>query len=334
MGVKIGIPRALLYYKQAPFWQSFFTELGADVIVSPVTNSQILNIGLEAASSEVCLPVKVFYGHAISLADKCDYVFVPRTVSIENDAYTCPKFLGLPDMLRALPQNLPILSIDINAKKKRRYFYQALVKLGSRLGKNPVATYRAYIKAQKALGTFQEEKLSGRLASDILNPTFSPDTRLSRYFQRGHPTPDSLKIGVVGHPYNVYDPYISLNFIERLKKQHVHIRTSESVPHQIIAGQIAKLPKSIYWSYEKEVVGSVMHWLENNLVDGIIYLLAFACGPDSLIQVLIEDQARKKQDIPLMPMIIDEHSGEAGFLTRMEAFIDMLKHKKIKAAVT
>lgn len=323
--VKIGMPRALLYYKQAPFWQSFFSELGADVIVSPVTNSRILNMGLEAASSEVCLPVKVFYGHAISLADKCDYVFVPRTVSIENDAYTCPKFLGLPDMLRALPQNLPILSIDINAKKKKRLFYQSLIGLGAEIGKNRLAVFKAYTRARGSLEIFQERKLEGELACDILSSSFTPDSRLL--------TSDSLRIGVVGHPYNVYDPYISLNFIERLKKQQVHIRTSESVPHQIIAEQIAKLPKSIYWSYEKEVVGSTMHWLENKLVDGIIYLLAFACGPDSLIQVLIEDQARKKQDIPLMPMVIDEHSGEAGFLTRMEAFIDMLKHKKIKAAV-
>lgn len=315
--IKIGVPRALFYYKQFSFWKTFFQMLGADVIVSPQTNAQILNRGVEVASSEICLPVKVFFGHALDLADKCDFVFVPRIVSVEKSTYTCPKFLGLPDMLKALPEPITILSADFNAKKKDRYFYKSLYELAAPINKNPVSIYKAYKEASKAIKIFHQKKLEGNLTYDILN-------------ESGVKRDKELKIGVVGHPYNVYDPYISLNFLERLKKQKISIKTLENVPPQKIEEQVQTLPKAIYWSYEKEVVGTVMHWLHSKAVDGIIYLLAFACGPDSLMQVVIENEAQKNQDVPLMSLVIDEHSGEAGFLTRLEAFIDMLKYKKAK----
>jgi len=308
--IKIGIPRALLYYKQYPFWQTFFEKVGAEVIVSGETNAQILNTGLEVAPSEICLPVKVFYGHTLSLSEKCDYVFIPRVVSVEKEAYTCPKFLGLPDMLRALPNAPAILSIDMNAKKKRRYFYQSLLKLGSTINKNPVAILKAYKAAQKAMEIFHRNK--------SLLPPFEAN--------------NNLKIGIVGHPYNIYDPYISLDFLSRLKRQKINIQTLENVPADCIETQTASLAKPIFWTYEKEVVGTVMHWLRTKAVDGVIYLLAFACGPDSMMQVLIEEEARKHPEVPLMSIVIDEHSGEAGFLTRLEAFTDMLNLKKAKMA--
>ncbi|KKL82576.1 hypothetical protein LCGC14_1983360, partial [marine sediment metagenome] len=122
MTITIGIPRALIYYKEAPFWQAFFEKLGAKVLISEPTNSKILEKGLGAASSEVCLPVKAFFGHSLHLRNRCDFVFIPRIVSVEKDSYTCPKLLGLPDMLKAIPDAPKILSANFNAKKKRRYY--------------------------------------------------------------------------------------------------------------------------------------------------------------------------------------------------------------------
>ena len=61
--VKVGIPRALWYYKYFPLWESFFKDLGAEIIVSPVTNKNILDQGVKLIVDEACLPVKVFFGH-------------------------------------------------------------------------------------------------------------------------------------------------------------------------------------------------------------------------------------------------------------------------------
>lgn len=319
MAITIGIPRALIYYKQAPFWQTFFKKLGAKVLISEPTNAKILEKGLEAASSEVCLPVKAFFGHSLHLKDRCDFVLIPRLVSIEKDSYTCPKLLGLPDMLRAVRDAPNILSADFDAKKKRHHYYKSLMELAAPVTKNPFTIKKAYAAAVKEQEKFLGAQLEGQLTNDIINNHKPQATSESE-----------IAIGLVGHPYNIYDSHISLNFLERLRKQKINIKTAHSVPRKDIDSQLSKLAKPIYWSYEKEIVGAAMHWLHSKTVDGVIYLLAFACGPDSLIQVLVENEASKSKHTPLMPIVIDEHSAEAGIVTRLEAFIDMIKYKKLK----
>ena len=54
-----------------------------------------------------CLPVKIFYGHVLDLCEKVDYLFIPRIVSIEPRTFICPKFMGLPEMIRMSISGLP-----------------------------------------------------------------------------------------------------------------------------------------------------------------------------------------------------------------------------------
>src|SRR3990170_8147992 len=116
--IKIGIPRALLYYQYYPMWQTFFEELGAEVVVSPPTTQAMLAQGAARVVADTCLPVKVFLGHVLSLVDKCDWIFVPAIRSVEDKVYNCSKFLGLPDMTKAvIPESPPILEIDVDINK-------------------------------------------------------------------------------------------------------------------------------------------------------------------------------------------------------------------------
>ena len=63
-------------------------------------------------------------------------------------------------------------------------------------------------------------------------------------------------------------------------------------------------------------------FLREKQVNGIIYISSFACGIDSVVVELIKD---KIDEFPFMILKIDEHTGEAGLDTRVEAFADMLK---------
>lgn len=74
----IGIPRAMLYYRYKTLWETFFRQLGCDVIISGQTNKKILNDGIKYSIDESCLPSKIFMGHVYSLIGKCDYILVPR----------------------------------------------------------------------------------------------------------------------------------------------------------------------------------------------------------------------------------------------------------------
>jgi len=155
--IKIGIPRGLLYYQYYPMWKTFFEELGAEVVVSPPTTQTILSQGSSRVVADTCLPVKVFLGHVLSLAEKCDYIFIPAIRSVKSKIYNCSKFLGLPDMTQAvIPESLPILDIDIDINQGKRKLYQAIYKLGRRFTWNPVKVRRASIAAWQAYLNYRQ----------------------------------------------------------------------------------------------------------------------------------------------------------------------------------
>lgn len=319
MGATIGIPQALLYYKYYPLWEGFLKGLGAEVVSSNVTTKRIVNAGTSVAENELCLPVKIFFGHLIELKDKVDALFVPRVISVEQGTYTCPKFLGLPDLARAVDVKLPkILDPTFNTRLGRRHFYEALFDFGKIFTDSKYKVWRAWMAGVAAQKTYQKKLLAG----------VSPLEALGGDAKAIVSTGD-LKIGIAGHPYNVHDPYINLNLIKKLNKWGAQVVTEEMILPKILEHEANKLPKRLFWSYEREVVGAAFHWLQTRTVDGIIYILSFACGQDSLIQVLLETEAKKHEGIPFMSLVIDEHSGEAGLITRVEAFIDMLRWRSL-----
>lgn len=315
--MKIGYPQALLYYKYFPLWDHFLTQLGAEVVLSGPTTKRTVSAGTVCADNELCLPVKVFYGHLHELKDKVDAIFIPRIVSVEKRAYTCPKFLGLPDMARAMDEELPpIIDPVIDLQKGWRHYMSNVFELGRQFTDSRAKIYAAYRGGVLALREYHHKLLAGSTPIELLEMK-----------ERQVPERPKLRIGLAGHPYNIYDRYISMNIIKRLRDLGADVRTADMLPESTIELEAGRLPKKLFWTYEKEVVGTVFHWANTGAVDGIIYVLSFACGPDSLIQVLLEHELRD-QAIPMMPLVIDEHSAEAGLITRVEAFIDMLGRKK------
>ncbi len=289
------------------------------MVLSSPTSKAILNEGTLAADNELCLPVKVFYGHLLELRDKVDAIFIPRIVSVEKSAYTCPKFLGLPDMARAMETHIPeIWDPIIDLRAGWRKYLSSVISLGRKLSESSLKILLAYRKGVKALSSYRKLMLDGQTPIELLEKKSVAKSASNK-----------LKIGLAGHPYNIYDRYISMNLVKRLRNMGVEVRTSEMLPNNLIEEQASKLPKELFWTYEKEVLGTVFHWTETGSVDGIIYVLSFACGPDSLVQVLLEHELKKYPQVPMMPLVIDEHSGEAGLITRVEAFIDMLQRKKV-----
>lgn len=314
MSTSVGIPQGLLYYRYFPMWRSFFDALDVDVVVSPPTNKSIVKRGTELGENELCLPVKIFFGHVAALDGTVDFIFVPRVVSVERRELTCPKFLGLPDMTRVLGFTTPILAPTIDMRRGRRDFVAQAWKVARTLGAPHTRIPGAIQTGLRAHERWERDMLDGK-------PLRVP-----------HAEPEGgrrLRIGVAGHPYNIYDPQISMDLIKRLAGRGIDVVTPEMVSHAEIRSAVADIPKALFWTYEKEVLGAAKHWVDNGLVDGVIYMLSFACGPDSFVQVLIEDAVRSAvKPVPLLSLVIDEHSGEAGFVTRLEAFLDMLQRRE------
>lgn len=324
MAIRVGIPRALLYYRFYPLWKTFFTELGAEVIVSEPTTQEIFRKGLKKFVGDTCLPMKLVFGHVIALADKVDYLFIPRLVSIEKDTYLCPHFAGLPDVLRALMPHLPpILDTHFNVRKKgitMRSIYEA----GKRFDKNPARVYRAYQKAQEEYKKFLE-RIRDEVTPQEAIQAFDGE-EVSPLEERK----EKLNIALVGNPYTIYDPFSSLNIIQRLRKLGARIYTSEMIPDETIEERARALSKRIYWTFGKETVGAAFHFLDSKEIDGLIYIISFECGPDSLLKEIVDDKARKSKKVAYMSLVIDEHTGETGMDTRLEAFVEMIKRRRTK----
>ncbi|MFC1984768.1 acyl-CoA dehydratase activase-related protein, partial [Chloroflexota bacterium] len=218
---RIGIPRALLYYQYYPMWKTFFEELGAEVVVSPPTTQAILEEGSARVVADTCLPVKAFLGHVLSLAEKCDCMFIPAIRSTQNNTYNCSKFLGLPDMTRAvIPESPPILDIEIDINQGKRKLYQAIYQLGNHFTWNPSKIRRASLNAWQTYLNYRQlmsgygltppeaiERITGTLEA---KPKLSPD----------HPIPKRAAIALIGHPYLIYDEYINHRLTHRLEQTH------------------------------------------------------------------------------------------------------------------
>ncbi len=320
---QIGIPRALLYYQYYPMWRAFFEQLGAQVILSPPTNKDTLRLGASRVVAETCLPVKIFVGHAISLIDKCDYMFVPAIRTMEPKVHNCSKFLGLPDMTRAVvPEAPPILDVDIDVDKGKRELSQAIYKLGRHFTWNPLKIKRATEAARAAHLDFQNRMWTQRRTPiQVLKEIFPELESDEELIEEGDKT-----IALIGHPYLLYDKFVNYRLIHHLQRLGSKVVTPEMVERQEIDAAIIKLGGEAYWTYEGEVVGAGGYYLDAE-VDGVIALIAFGCGPDSLMISLVQRYA-KHVGKPFMTLTLDEHTSEIGLLTRLEAFLDMIQRKR------
>jgi len=314
---KIGIPRALLYYKYYPFWKTFLEKLGLKVIISKETDKEILTEGVKVAIDETCLSVKVFLGHVINLINKVDLLFIPRMESVEKNHFVCSKFLGLPDIVRNSIENVPpILSPDIDFNK--RSLYQSMFSFGWELCHNPFKIHWVYRCAKKEQQNF-EKVMQKENRTPIEAIELMENGRVKQERKKG-----DLKIALMGHPYNIYDNFINMDIIRKLEEMGAAVVTPEMLSHDKILKEAEKLSDELYWTYEKEIVGASLSLVKQ--VDGIIFIISFPCGPNSLT---IEHVIRQiKNRIPTMTLVADEHQSQAGVITRLEAFLDLVKSKK------
>jgi len=239
--IKIGIPRALHYYQYYPMWKTFFEELGAEVVVSPPTTQAVLSEGSSRVVAETCLPTKVFLGHVLSLVKKCDYIFIPAIRSVKSKTYNCSKFLGLPDMTKAvIPESPPILDIDIDVNKGKRVLYQAIYKLGRRFTWNPFRVRRASIAAWQADLNYQQLMCSHSLTPPQAMERILDTPGVEPKTHSDYPIPTQATIAIIGHPYLLYDEHINYRLIHRLKQAQNRVLTPEMLTTEELESATAR----------------------------------------------------------------------------------------------
>ena len=296
--MKIGIPKALLYYYYAPLWKAFFDELKVKYIESNNTTSKTLILGKEKSIDESCLALKIYLGHIEELKDKCDYILVPRVYSIVKSEQVCTNFNCLYDLVRNVFPEIKILNYNIDVKNHHSE-KMAFLKIGKDLGFNILDSYRAYNIAKEKEKKYYLDELNK--AKENLKK-------------------DNTKILLIGHPYILKDNLIGKSIINYLEKNNITIIYSYQIPKDLVNFNCNQISQKIHFTMNKEYLAAFNYFKDK--VNGTIILSAFPCGPDSLSNEMI---IRKRKKHPILLLTFEDLTNNTAVITRLESFLDMLK---------
>lgn len=290
--MKIGIPRSLFYYYFDDLWINFFKYLDIEIVISPKTNKEIMDLGLKYSIDEMCLSLKNYIGHVMYLKDKCDYILIPRIDNYGLFNQTCTNFIAIYDIINNL-DNLNILNYNINLRNKETEL-KGLINIGKELGIDKKKIKAAYIYAKVKSSKIKKEKVLNNLK------------KLKS---------DKKKVLIVGHSYNMYDNLIGKPIISMLEDMNiVPIYSDLFFPKD----ESDKYSSGLYWKYSRESISSISKSIDK--IDGIIFLSVFPCGLDSLVNELV----MRKLDKPYLNLVIDDIENSGGIETRLESFVDII----------
>ena len=296
--IKIGIPRALLYYRYGVLWKNFFDSLGCNVVLSPETNRQIVELGTNNTIDECCLSYKIYVGHVLHLSKICDYILISRVCDYGKKDKVCTRFNGTYDDIKhKIPTN-QIIDYDIEYTKLKFPIF-GFIKIGLKFTKNIPKIIYSYYKAKN-----KQKKYDINQANNEKNKLSKPNK----------------KILILSHFYNIQDKFISKYITTYLETNNIIPIYSNKFDKKITKQFSEYFSNTIYWKYQKEMIGSLYY--TKNMIDGIIFISTYPCGIDALVNNLA---ILKNKELPILNLVIDENITEVSLETKLESFIDILK---------
>jgi len=325
----IGIPMALVYWQLLPLFARFFKSLGFEVVLSGRTDKQVVRKGVELVPAQPCFPVKVAYGHIAELIEKkVDYIFLPSIVSMRpagcqnKNNQLCPFVQSLAYQVQtAFAGKLgrtKILTAVLRLGEGQRLLQKSFIALGKKLKISATGVRRAIKEGLCAQDGFElAVKEKGTEYLDKIRP-------------------DQKLFVLISRPYNGCDEGLNLQLPKKLAELGVAVipmdmlgdpQTRKSAfgepldPEQVQQSD-ESLHKSMYWTYGQKILGAA-EVIKDDPRLYAIYLSNFGCGPDSFLMTFFKDIMGQK---PCLQLELDEHSADAGVITRLEAFLESLKN--------
>ena len=324
----VGIPLCLSNYQLLPLWGAFFDELGFNVVSSGRSNKTVIHSGVEAVLSQTCFPIKVAHGHVLELVKRnVDFIWLPSIVSMADDYpenkhnQLCPYVQTIPYQVKAAlqakgidltgPRN-HLLDLHVRFQDGLAQLRRTLWPLAEKLNVSKKQINQALAVAQSAQSQFDQAcRDRGREILDTLKP-------------------DQKACVVVSRPYNGCDPGISLDLPRKLRNMNVLAIPMDFLDLDSANITEPELQAEMYWKYGQRIYRAA-HIIRDNRCLNAIYISNFSCGPDSfIISMFKELMVRTDADgteyrKPALVLEIDEHSADAGVITRLEAFHESLK---------
>lgn len=343
--------------------KELFNGFGCQVMAPPPVSKHTLELGAKYSPETVCLPFKMTLGNFIEVLEQgadtlvtCGgvgpcrlgyYAEVQKGI-LEQLGYQFNMVTVEPDLFDVIGK-LRQMTVGRSWREIYRSFQQAGAKMGALdaieqqlNGIRPRALIagsadRIGVQAAQAIdhaSSVHEVKAIERSVLDELNrlqqkPEFKP-----------------LKIGLVGEIYVMLEPFINQELERRMGQMGVEVHKTMYLTDYV---RTHLLRKREYLEHYKELSALAKPYLGHYVgghglksiartiqmgqqaYDGVIQAYPFTCMPEVIAKNILP-QVSEDLDIPVLTLAYDEQSGEAGIMTRLEAFVDLLKYRRQRKA--
>ena len=346
-------------------WSAALKKIGVEPFVPPYTSKKTLSLGTKHSPEAICIPYKLILGNFIeAIEGGADYVSMITSpgccrlgeygncihqalIDLGYDANYVEMRLydGIKGMYNYLKKvsgkNDPILfarAINIGIRKMfllddledaLSYYRAREINLGD--------AEKHYNKALQMIKDADNTRTLKKVKKQVFDEMKKTEIDKNK---------EVLHVDVTGEIYLVCDPFSNQNILKELGKMGVQTRRSLTISGFIKDAIIPKIFRDgethLQRAYRmakpylmRDIGGDSLEcvsdvaYADERGVDGIIHISPFTCMPEIMSQNIFPAM-RENCDIPILPLIMDEQTGKAGYLTRLEAFTDLMRRRKRK----
>ncbi|HHT49988.1 MAG TPA: CoA protein activase [Eubacteriaceae bacterium] len=336
--------------------------LGVDIVIPPPSSDKTLEIGSTYSTEFICAPLKINIGNYIESIKKG-----ADTVLITGSNGPCRfGFYGVieQEILRDMGYDVEFIIFEAPegdvGELIRRIQKATKTRNIGRIAKQIIKAQRAIITADRLerdmlniearevkkgsirmlrkIYKDEVEKVKGeKELMNLIKNTYNEMTKVQ--INKDH---IPLKIGLIGEIYTLIEPYINFHVEEKLANLGVEVHRSLYIGDWLSEHLVYRpmgLTKEVkirkaakpyldrcIGGHAWETIGYAAHYCQSGY-DGIIQLLPFGCMPEIVAESILPT-IQRDYNIPLMTLVLDELTGDTGYLTRLEAFVDMIERKR------
>lgn len=344
-------------------WAAALRIIGCEPYIEPYTSKKALSLGTKHAPEAICLPYKLILGNFIeAIEGGTDYVAMITSPGccrlgeygkcIENaltDLGYETKYLELQlyDGIKGLYNFLKSASGKNNPVLFTRAIIIAILKV---FILDKLETMHSYYRAREVKSGEAEKHYLKCLKIIDENDTVLGLRKAEKQIKaemakvKIDSKREVLYVDITGEIYVVNDEFSNQNIEKELGRMGVQVRRSLTVSSFLKDAIIPKVFRKGETHLQRadrlakpylmrdiggdalECVSDVAYANERG-IDGIIHISPFTCMPEIMSQNIFPAM-RENCDIPILPLIMDEQTGRAGYITRIEAFVDLMRRRK------
>ena len=363
--IKVAFPHMGTIYVA---WEMALKKMGVEPYIPPYTSKKTLSLGTKNSPEAICLPYKLILGNFIeAIEGGVDYVSMITSpgicrlgeygrnieqVLIEMGYSANYIELSLYDGIKGMIDYLSRLSGSKNYLKMLNAIYLAIRTV---FAVDELQNFLSYHRARE-VHKGDSEKAFNKAIRLIRKANNSRE--LSKALKEGlreisnveiDKNRDILYVDLTGEIYIVNDEFSNQNMERELGAMGVQVRRSLTISSFLKDAIIPKMFKKGETHLERayrlakpylmrdiggdslECISDVLYAKERN-IDGLIHVSPFTCMPEIMSQNIFP-KMREDVNLPILTLIMDEQTGRAGYITRLEAFVDLMRRKKMKAKI-